>query len=68
MIVKTSEYYEKLDCIVSDTSKFAEIKRGHKNHPIVTNENKICAYVKPFISSDIFEDIYPSGSQPGKTC
>ena len=70
VIVNTSEYYEKLDCIVSDTSKFAEIKRGHKNHPIVTNENKICAFlrknVKPFISSDIFEDIYPSGSQPGK--
>ena len=54
---------------MTDTSKFSEIKIGHKNHPILTNENKICAFlrknVKPLISLDIFEDIYPSGSQPG---
>ena len=71
VILDSDDYYQKLDSIVLDKSKFKEIPvNPKKSHPIIAKENSIIRvlnrYVKPFIPSEIFSKIYPSGSQPGK--
>ena len=71
LIVNSDEYYDKLNEIVLDRSKFTEVKVNPKlAHPIIRNENKIKNYlakhVKDCISKSEYEFIVPSGSQPGK--
>ena len=65
------EYFEKLDTIVLDKSKFEEITINQKaTHPVIRNETYIRNYllqnVKDHVSKKVFDSIYPSVSQPGK--
>ena len=71
IIMNNPDYFEKLDKIVLDTTKFKEIKHGlGKPHPIIQKENSIIRYlkknVKPFVSESSYNRLVPSGSQPGK--
>ena len=70
-IMNSKEYFEKLDKIVLDKSKFEEISvNPNASHPVIKNENSIRKYlrnnVKEFVSKKVHDAIYPSGSQPGK--
>ena len=73
VILNSDDYISKLDQIVSDTTKFEDIKSTNCQFcedPVVKNEGKLCRYlkkyVKPHVSSEIYDDILPCGSQPGK--
>ena len=71
VIVNSKEYFEKLDTIVLDKSKFEEITINQKaTHPVIRNETAIRKYlrqnVKDHVSKKVLDSIYPSGSQPGK--
>ena len=71
IIIDSENYFEKLDKIVCDESKFKEVKvRSNSPHPVISNENSLRnflrANVKPFIPTKTYDSIYPSGSQPGK--
>ena len=70
VIVNTEDYYEKLDHIVLDKSKFQEIPVSGKTHPVIRNEKKIADFLKTKVKDKIgvkeFDSICPSGSQPGK--
>ena len=71
VIMNSKDYFDKLDKIIYDTSKFQEITiNTNLSHPVIRNENNIRNYlrqnVKGFISQETFDSIYPSGSQPGK--
>ena len=73
VILDAVDYYEKLDQIVFDDTKFKEIKIKDDldiHHPVIKKENSISRfltkYVKPFIPEKTFDRICPTGSQPGK--
>ena len=71
VILNTNDYFDKLDKIIMDKSKFKEIFiNPNLAHPVIRNENSIRDYlrknVKDHISKKEFDVIYPSGSQPGK--
>ena len=71
VIVNASEYFDKLDKIVFDKSKFQEVPVSpNLAHPVIRNENSVKSYlrknVKEYISKDDFDFIQTSGSQPGK--
>ena len=71
VIVNKEEYYEKLDKIIYDKSKFKEVEEHpNKPHPVIQNENKIKNFlqknVKGHIAKQEYERICPSGSQPGQ--
>ena len=70
VIVNTEDYYEKLDQIILDNSKFQQIPDSGKTHPIIRNERKIADFLKTNVKEKIgvkdFDLICPSGSQPGK--
>ena len=68
---KYCEYYEKLDSIVFDKTKFEEITISpNKDHPVIRNENHIKYVMKKHlrhkISKQEYEFLTPCGSQPGK--
>ena len=71
VIMNSKEYFEKLDKIVLDQSKFEEISvNPNASHPVIKNENSIRKYlrnnVKEFVSKKVYDAINPTGSQPGK--
>ena len=65
------DYFNKFAKIILDTNKFQQVKAvdGY-DHPILQNENKIKSFlyknVKNSIEKDTYDNISPSGSQPGK--
>ena len=70
IILDSEDYFEKLDKIVLDKSKFKEVNtENRKAHPIISKENSITRFLiaklKPFIAEKVFQTIHPSGSQPG---
>ena len=67
-ILKTEDYYNKLDKIVNDTSKFMEVKLQDKAvHPLIQKENSISYYIKRYLKKvDGYARLIPSGSKPGK--
>ena len=71
VVLNCIDYFDKLDIIILDQSKFEEIKWTEKEvHPIIVNENKIKGYlyrsVQGKVDDTIYKNITPSGSQPGK--
>ena len=71
VIVNSKDYYEKLDTIILDDSKFKEVPAPNsKSNPVIRNEKNIRDYLRSNlhgkISQQDFDRIYPSGSQPGK--
>ena len=69
VILDSEDYFEKLDKIILDKSKFQEVKVSGVNHPIIRNEtsiqNFLREHVKP-VDSVLYSHLYPTGSQPGK--
>ena len=69
-ILNTDDYFEKLDSIINDHSKFREVVQTEKNHPIIKKKNSIKNYVKTYFKEfgpETVEKLSPSGSSPGKT-
>ena len=70
VILDSDDYFQKLDSIVLDQSKFEEIKMSNGNHPIIKNEGSLQKYLrlnlKPYVDESVYTELYPTGSQPGK--
>jgi len=71
VILDNTDYYEKLDNIVMDTTKFKEIDTGKtKNHPIINKENTISNFlnscIKKFVPLKTYLQLKPTCSPPGK--
>ena len=66
----SKDYYEKLDSIIL-SDKFVEIMipSTSSKHPVLKTEKSIqyylTKYIKPFVSSSDFQNMYPCGSRPG---
>ena len=70
-ILNSTDYFDKLDKLIVDKSKFCEILvDDNKVHPIISRENSIVKFLnknlKHYLSANGFSSILPSGSQPGK--
>ena len=72
-VMNTWEYYNKLDNIVNDTSKFEYIppsKRKNARYPIIRRQELIkeCiySYVKDHVDEELCKKLVPSGCGPGK--
>ena len=68
-ILNTNDYFEKPDSIINDHSKFREVVRTKKNHPIIKKENFIKNFVKTYFKEfgpETIEKLTPSGSSLGK--
>ena len=62
-IFSAKDYYDKLDKVILDKSKFEELNQDlSKNHPIIQKEKSILYFKK--VTS--YQELIPSGSQPGK--
>ena len=72
VILDSNDYYDKLDKIVLDKSTFLEVENTSTVHPVIKNESSIQYvlrnYVKPCVDKVVYDDLYPTGSQPGKLC
>ena len=71
VVLDNDDYFNKLDKIVLDKEKFEEIRvDSNKVHPIISNEDSIKRYlynhVKNNVEETVYNNILPSGSQPGK--
>ena len=71
VVLDSDNYYEKLDTIINDTSKFTQIEYNESSeHPIATEEksvqNYLRRYFKTSMDSQLYSKSYPSGSSPGK--
>ena len=71
VVLNCVDYFNKLDTIVLDKDKFEEIfVSNNETHPVISNENRLKSFlyrnVKGCIDEDIYNNITPSGSQPGK--
>ena len=69
VILDSHDYYAKLDCIISDSSKFHEINQDTKVYPIINKEKFINYYVKKYIKSygsETVKNFILKGSSPGK--
>ena len=71
VILDSNQYYDKLDYIVNDTTKFSKIEyQDGSKHPITTDEKSIQSYLyryfKKSLDSKLYSKVYPSGSNPGK--
>ena len=54
VILNSSDYYKKLDAIISDKSKFEVIAENDSNdHPIIRNEESIQRYLKNYLKDDL---------------
>ncbi len=78
VILNNSDYYDKLDCIINDSSRFTML-----NYNINTESIKDCTnapwikkaksvsyycrnYIKPLVDETTYYRLLPKGSQPGK--
>ena len=78
VLMDKKDYFEKLDHIIDDTSRFELIDydinsrtiKDCKRAPWITKENAVIYYCQKFIKSIVDDQtywrIYPKGSQPGK--
>ena len=71
VVFDSSDYFKKLDSIILDETKFQEVRVvSDDDHPIIKNEDKIKSFlyrnIKSYIDEEVYDDISPSGSQPGK--
>ena len=71
VVLDSSDYFKKLDSIILDETKFQEVRVvSDDDHPIIKNEDKIKSFlyrnIKSYIDEKVYDDISPSGSQPGK--
>ena len=72
VIMKSSEYTDKLLAILSDRTKFQNVVRttNFTNHPIISYENKlqriIRRIIKPKVTTYEYHKLYPVGGSPGK--
>ena len=71
VVLDSSDYFKKLDSIILDETKFQEVRVvSDDDHPIIKNEDKIKSFlyrnIKSYIDEEVYDDISPSGSQPGK--
>ena len=73
-ILDSKSYFEKMDSIVLDESKFKEVHVDSRNdlkyHPVIKREKKLREYLKknlkPYIEEEQFSALLPTGSKPGK--
>ena len=73
-ILDADEYVNKLNAIIEDTTKFTAIPHNQNelmlDHPVIKQQNKLKyflnKYVKPYVDSQVFTKITPSGSCSGK--
>jgi hypothetical protein len=70
VILDSQDYYNKLDLIISDASKFVEIAQSDADQTIIDNEtsiqNYVYKYIRPNVDKSEYFKIRPTGSQPGK--
>ena len=79
VVLPRSDYYEKLDVILEDTTKFTKIDVDHsvpKAHPIVSKERSVGYYIRTYLMCSCedecdcdnkeFKKMIPSGTGPGK--
>ena len=65
--MNTEDYYGKLDEIVNDKSKFAELKEEEGIKAIIQKETSITYYNKKYMKKvEGYAKLIPSGSKPGK--
>ena len=67
-IFSAKNYYDKLDKVILDKSKFEEINQGlSENHPIIRKEKSILYFIRKYFKKVTNnQELIPSGSQPGK--
>ena len=67
-IFSAKDYYNKLDKVILDNSKFEEFNRDlSENHPIIQKEKSVSYYItKYFKKVTNYQELIPSGSQPVK--
>ena len=67
-IFSAKDYYDKLDKVILDKSKFEEINQElSENHPIIQREKSISCYIRKYFKKVTnYQELIPSGSQPGK--
>ena len=67
-IFSAKDYYDKLDKVILDKSKFEEINQDlSENHPIIQKEKSISHYIRKYFKKVTnYQELIPSGSQPGK--
>ena len=61
------EYYEKLESILNDKSKFEEFNVNKKTHPIIAKERSIAYYVRKYFKGydeKLIRKLVPGGSAP----
>ena len=71
VVMNSNDYYDKLDDIICDESKFEKVPIPEKldKHPIITKENSIKYYIDKYITGldkQTRKRLIPSGSSPGK--
>ena len=73
VILNSKDYYNKLDKIINDKTKFSIIEPNSEKphlHPVIKKQNSVVyhinTYIKPYVDEDIVSSILPTGSQPGK--
>ena len=67
-IFSAKDYYDKLDKVILDKSKFEEINQDlSENHPIIQKEKSISYYIRKYFKKVTnYQELILSGSQPGK--
>ena len=67
-IFSAKDYYDKLDKVILDKSKFEEINHDlSENHPIIQKGKSISYYIRKYFKKGTnYQELIPSGSQPGK--
>ena len=71
VILNSNDYFDKMDQIVNDTSKFQQVEVfENKDHPVIKKENSVSYYIrkylKPVVSEETANNLMPTGSQCGK--
>ena len=49
-ILTCTDYYEKLNKIVSDRSKFVELQIDSSKHPLIAKENSLAYYIRKYLN------------------
>ena len=78
VVLNESDYYKKLDKIISDRTRFTRLSynintnniKDCMNSPWINKENKVIRYCQQhllnLVDKSTYTRIYPNGSQPGK--
>jgi len=68
-ILDSDDYYGKLDSILNDKTKFAEVNVNTKTHPLIAKERSIAYYIRKYFKSydeQIIRKLIPSCSASWK--